>query len=220
MRRTLPKTGHISGEHVSIRAWAFFQDIGQIERNYGREAVQGFIGSAQVRQFFGARDYLTAKLISDMLGKQTLSFDDKLQQSDARRRRHKLVQVMMRGGDPFEAAADFGQADFAASHQSKQARDLLTPDEILALPEDRQILFISGKNVRPILAQRVPYYRRADMAGLYLNNPMRPPADRVTIKTRFGTKDVRVCEGPVPARYAHLPQYQSGRMRWVEGYPI
>ncbi|WP_019962319.1 type IV secretory system conjugative DNA transfer family protein [Woodsholea maritima] len=208
------------GRGDGVRTWAFFQDVGQITRNFGPDAVQSFLGSAQVRQFFGARDYPTAKLISDMLGHQTLHFDDHLQQSDARRRRQKLLQVVMKGEDPFEAATDFGQADFATTYQSQQSRALLNPDEVLALPEDKQILFISGKNLHPVLGERKPYFMRADMAGLYLNNPMHPPADSVRIKTRFGHKTLKVCEGPVSQDYAHLPQYQTGRMRWAEGYPV
>ncbi len=208
------------GRGDGVRAWAFFQDTGQIERNYGREALQEFMGSAQLRQFFGVRDYQTARLVSDMLGQTTQDYDDTLQQSNARWRRRQIVQSVMQGADPFEAATSYGQADYAAQHRSRQARALLNPDEVLALPEDRQILFISGKSIGPVLGERMAYYLRRDMAGSFLNNPMHPPPGVVTVRTRMGSKSLRICEGPVNPRYAHYPQYQSGLMRWVEGYPL
>jgi type IV secretion system protein VirD4 len=48
------------GRGAGVRAWAIFQDVGQIIRNYGQPALSGFLGSAQMRQFFGARDIETA----------------------------------------------------------------------------------------------------------------------------------------------------------------
>ena len=37
------------------------------------------------------------------------------------------------------------------------ARALMTPDEILAMPEDRQILFISGRGLKPIQIGPKPF---------------------------------------------------------------
>ncbi len=63
------------GRGAGIRAWAIFQDIGQITRNFEAAAVQGFLGSAQMRQFFGVRDFETAQLISNMLGTESLEYE-------------------------------------------------------------------------------------------------------------------------------------------------
>ena len=202
------------------RVWAFFQDIGQIERNYGRAAVQTFVGSAQVRQFFGIRDYDTARLISDMIGQGTLEYDDELRQQDARRRRAQLVREVMTGGDPFVAAADLRYQNFAATHVTKQARSVFSPDEILNLPEDKQILFVSGKSVPPILAERRRYFERQDLAGTYVGNPYHPPVDRVQVATRFGRKELPVLECQPPAKIADFPQLAGRPMRYVKGYPF
>ena len=146
------------GRGAGVRAWAIFQDIGQIIRNFGAPALQGFLGSAQMRQFFGVRDYQTAQLISDMLGMQTLSYDDALRQREAQRQRRQVLEQVWNGADPFEAAFEFAHHSRNAKERTKQARRLMTPDEILAMPEDRQILFISGKNLPPVYGWKYPYY--------------------------------------------------------------
>lgn len=202
------------------RVWAFFQDIGQIERNYGRAAIQTFIGSAQVRQFFGIRDYDTARLISDMIGQGTLEYDDELRQEDARRRRAQLIREVMTGGDPFAAAADLRYQSFASTHATKQARQVFSPDEILNLPEDKQILFVSGKSLPPILAERRRYFERQDLAGTYVGNPYHPPVDHVQVATRFGRKELPVLECQPPAKIADFPQLAGRPMRYVTGYPF
>ena len=52
------------GRGAGVRAWALFQDAGQITRNSGPTGLQGFMGSAALRQFFGVRDYQTAQMVS------------------------------------------------------------------------------------------------------------------------------------------------------------
>ncbi len=206
------------GSGAGIRAWAIFQDAGQIIRNFDAQALQSFLGSAQLRQFFGVRDYQTAQLISDMLGTETLSYDNTLQQEQARRKKLEAVQKFISGGDPFSSAFDVSHFDQSSKIKTKQARKLKTPDEILSLPEDQQILFISGKNLKPILANKYPYYTRSEMAGLYLPNPYHPPSDKVQIAGRFGNRWIRVITEAVPYQFSTFPQYSSGYWSYVEGY--
>jgi len=206
------------GRGAGVRSWAVFQDAGQIVRNFGGPALQGFLGSAQTRQFFGVRDYQTAQLISNMLGMETLEYDDVLRQDMAKRDKCNAAMRMISSDDSFGAAFDYAHYKRAEQTRTKQSRQLMTPEEILSMPEDRQILFISGKNLKPIYAHKYPYYQRREMAGLYLPNPYHPPADKVRIMTRFGEKWARVITCGVPQRYALYPQYQSGRMSYVEGF--
>ncbi|MEM6463201.1 MAG: type IV secretory system conjugative DNA transfer family protein [Pseudomonadota bacterium] len=206
------------GRGAGIRTWAIFQDVGQIVRHYGRPALQSFLGSAQTRQFFGVRDYETARLVSDMLGTETLEYDDPWRQGDARHRKQAAALNLVMGDDPFSAGAEYAHYARASENRDKQARPLMTPDEVLAMPEDRQILFISGKNLKPVYAWKYPYFERHEMAGRYLPNPWHPPSDRVRIKTRFGSKWVRVVTEAVPSSHAHYPQYQDGTYSYVEGF--
>ena len=206
------------GRGAGIRAWAIFQDAGQIVRNFGSSALQSFLGSAQTRQFFGVRDYQTAQLISNMLGNETLEYDNTLAQANARRSKRDAAMRMLSSDDPFGAAYDYAHYAQAENTRTKQSRSLMSAEEILSMPEDRQILFISGKNLKPIYGHKYPYYMRREMAGRYLPNPYHPPMDKVQIKTRFGSKWARVIICDVPAKYALYPQYASGRMSYVEGF--
>lgn len=206
------------GRGIGIRPWTFWQDVGQIVSNFGPTGMQTFLGSSQMRQFFGVRDYQTARLISDMLGTETLDYDDTRLQEEARRRKVQAIQQLMDGDDTFKALLDAAHYGRAEQMRSKQARRLKTEDEILALPEDRQILFISGRNLPPVLANKVPYYERREMAGLYLPNPYHPPADKVRIATRWGSREARVIREAVPGKFASFAQYRGGTWAYVEGY--
>lgn len=207
------------GRGAGLRSWAIFQDIGQIVRNFGQPALQGFLGSAQMRQFFGVRDYETAQLVSNMLGSETLEYDDPIQQEEAARRKQDIVRGIFFGEtDPLDAARDYAHYKRQSGYRTKQHRLLMTPDEVLAMPEDRQVLFISGKNLKPVYAAKYPYFSRPEMAGYYLPNPYHPPVDRVAIATRRGTEWRRVMTEPVPGKLASFPQYQSGTWPYVEGF--
>ena len=47
----------------------------------------------------------------------------------------------------------------------------MTPDEITALPENRQLVFVSGLNCPPVLAERKPYWSCREMRGTFDPNP-------------------------------------------------
>ena len=53
---------------------------------------------------------------------------------------------------------------------SEKGRRLLTPDEVLRLPMDEQLLFVRGRH--PIRARKLDYLRDGEFAGLYGVNPM------------------------------------------------
>ncbi|HBA44253.1 MAG TPA: hypothetical protein DCZ07_14885 [Alphaproteobacteria bacterium] len=207
------------GRGAGVRAWAVFQDTGQISRNYGAPALQGFLGSAQMRQFFGVRDYQTARLVSDMLGTETLEYDDERLQDEARRQKRDAIRKMFTGDeDPFDAAREYGHYKRAEERRTKQSRPLMTPDEIMDMPEDRQILFISGKNLKPVYAAKYPYFLRRDMAGRFLPNPYHPPIDKVKVKAWIGTRTLKVVRERVPERFVSFPQYKENMWSYVKGY--
>ena len=207
------------GRGAGLRPWAIFQDIGQIVRNFGQPALQGFLGSAQMRQFFGVRDYETAQLVSNMLGSETLYYDDVLRQEDVMRRKESIVRDVLLGNvDPIDAARDYKHHKRQAGYRAVQQRLLMTPDEVLSMPENRQVLFISGKDLKPVYAAKYPYFSRPEMAGYYLPNPYHPPVDRVAVATSRGTEWRRVISESVPDKLAGFPQYQSGTWSYVEGF--
>ncbi len=206
------------GRGAGVRAFALFQDIGQIKRNFGPEGVQGFLGSAQTRLFFGIRDLETARMVSDMLGYETLEYDDTLQQSNARREKRKALSRIMNGEDLFEAAYEYTHYARAENYRSKQTRKLRTPEEILSMDEDKMIVFMSGKNLKPMELDKRPYYEERSMAGYYLPNPYHPPLDKVRLRTVFGMRWRNIIKEPVPEAFHHLPQYSEGFWCYVQGF--
>ncbi|MEO9579545.1 MAG: type IV secretory system conjugative DNA transfer family protein [Marinomonas sp.] len=206
------------GRGAGVRAWALFQDAGQITRNFGPTGLQGFMGSAALRQFFGVRDYQTAQLVSSMLGQETLEYDDTLRQSQARKAKRHAAMSMLSGSDPFAAAQNYQHHFFEETHRTKQARSLMTLDEILAMLEDRMIAFVSGKSLGPILGHKYPYYTRREFAGRFLPNPFHPPLDRVSTPRRWGRGTAKVITEAVPKKFSHFPQYDAGLWSYVQGY--
>lgn len=206
------------GRGAGVQVWALFQDVGQIVRNFGAPALQGFMGSSALRQFFGVRDYQTAQMVSSMLGTETLEYDDSLRQADAKRQKMNAAMSIMNGSDPFSAYADMKYHAYGEEHRTKQARALMMPEEILSMPEDRQLLFISGKNLKPIFAEKHPYYERSDFAGRFLPNPFHPPHDSVSIPSRWGRRRARVIVERVPQQFSDYPQYSNGMWSYVEGF--
>lgn len=203
-----------------VRTWAFFQSIGQIEEHYGRTGAQAFMESAQLRQFFGVGHPDTARVVSDMLGVQTVFYDDPLYQTA---HQQQALGFLLNGDSSpqviLTAAAHLQQSTL----QSAAQRPLMLPDEILRLGLNQQICFVNGKTpaLKPILGWRWPYYLRHDLAGAYLPNPDRPPYDRVEVAKRSGkSQQWRVWTHEVLPHLAGLPQFQQGMMSYAAKAPL
>lgn len=208
------------GRGAGIKTISVFQDIGQIEKNFGREGLTTFIGSAQVRQLIGTRDPMTARILSEMLGNATIEYVDEVRKERAMQSARKAVfSAMMSGDDPFSAMLEARQLRAQTEVGERMARPLASLDEILNMGEGEQLLFISGVNCPAIKAQRRPYWQLREAAGHFMPNPYHPPMDRVQVMGRFGMQTRRViCEG-APDHIAALPQHRrTGTWRYIEGF--
>src|SRR3546814_7933755 len=87
-----------------IQLWPNLQDVHQLRALYGRRAGT-FLSNAGVLQIFGANDHYSAKLVSDLLGQETVVFES-----------------MSRAIDAEETGISFGSQHVG--------RPLLTPDEV------------------------------------------------------------------------------------------
>ena len=86
------------------------------------------------------------------------------------------------------------------------------------MPEDRQILMISGKDLDPVFAQKRAYFEQPDMAGQFMPNPMHPPANKVSVPGLIGKRWRNVITEEVPPHLAHYPQYKDGKISYIRGY--
>lgn len=196
------------GAGLGIRPYAVFQSTKQMKA-LGPDAENIILSSAALRQFFGVRDLETATTLSRMLGTETLSYEDEMRSEQARHAQQKAMQTIIDGGDPLDAALSYDHASRQGGLSAKRGRSLMTPDEILNMPKDKQLLYVDGLP-HPICADRRPYYEQRFMAGRYHPNPYYPPADRVRVKTLFGHGWKKVVREPVPGEFAHYPQYHDG----------
>jgi len=125
-----------------VQLWPILQDIHQLRATYGRKAGT-FLSNAGVLQVFGVNDHESAKLISDLLGQETVIF-----------------QTMSYALD----AEESGQTGITLGGQHI-ARALMTPDEVRNLPQNLQLLFLAGQ--RPIVAGKLAYYADPEFEGAF-----------------------------------------------------
>lgn len=213
------KTAFTYGRGSGLITWAIFQDLGQIEANFGRSGIQTFLGSAAMRQFFGVRDHMTANVVSQMAGYETLEYDDEGRQAQAEHQMMQNIHAIMDGADPFENARAFDYHRQSSQRRSKIRRALIDPAEVMAMREDEAITFIAGKNLPPVHHNKYPYFERLK-AGQFYPNSNHPPIDRIRVKSMFGHKTLSVRRVSVPSKYAHFPQYACGYALQIEGQPI
>jgi type IV secretion system protein VirD4 len=124
-----------------VQLWPILQDIHQLRATYGPRAGT-FLSNAGVLQIFGVNDHDSARLVSDLLGQETMVFETTSRDPNAGW-----------GGD---------RLTFSEHHTG---RALLTPDEVRNMAQSKQLLFLAGQ--RPILARKLRYYTDAEFARLF-----------------------------------------------------
>jgi len=200
-------------------AWTFWQNLSQIERNLGREAISIILGSSQYRQFFGIRDIETARYISGMLGSTAFYFNNEVNQAHARNGQMRAIRSILEGHDPLFAAYEAQMYANNSVHQETIKRVLREPDELLRLPSYEQIIFVSEDDqcLYPVLLNKNPYYEKPFMAGKFLPNSSHPPTDKIQLQGRFGKKWARVLEADPPRDKRDWPQFKNG-FKYIERY--
>lgn len=111
-----------------LRSLIIIQNLSQLYSIYGKDT--SIISNCAVRVFYTPNDDNTPKVISNMLGKETITVTSKSETNN-----------LLKKNTSWQSAA----------------RDLMTVDEVLNLPESQEIVFINGK--RPILAKKLLYYK-------------------------------------------------------------
>jgi len=120
-----------------LQLWPILQDMSQLRDLYG-ERANTFIANAGVQQVFGVNDFETAKWLSQMIGQETTGF-----QTDS-----------------------FKPGDNPSFSNNLTGRDLLTPDEIMQMPPNVQLLRVQGQP--SALAQKLRYYADPEFKGLFV----------------------------------------------------
>ena len=130
MDEVLNKLPYIAGYNIKM---AFIvQDLKSIDEIYGETARHSLLGNCGLQLILGANDQATAEYASRSLGKRTIRY-----QSETR--------TIERLGLPRRTRVE-----------QIRERDLMMPQEVRQMPEDRAILLVEGQ--KPILAGKLRYH--------------------------------------------------------------
>ena len=119
-----------------LQLWPILQDMSQLKDLYGARA-NTFVANAGVLQTFGVNDYETAKWLSQSIGQETTAY----------------------------RTESYRPGDTTSTSVNVTGRALLTPDEIMQIPADMQLLRIQGQP--PVAARKIRFYADREFDGLY-----------------------------------------------------
>ena len=136
-----------------IRAFLIAQSLNQIEKAYGDH--NSLLDNCHVRVAFATNDERTARRISDALGTAT---EQRAMRNYAG---HRLAPWL---------------AHVMVSRQ-ETARQLLTPGEVMQLPQDDELVLVSG--MAPIRAQKLRYFRDRNFTTRVTPAPLLAEGDYV-----------------------------------------
>lgn len=169
----LPETLTALGGY-GIRCMIVVQELKEIARVYGQEALETILSQTDVKQFFGVASDSTAQLVSRMLGDQLVP------------------------SESFGLGSQFGQAPEYSL--GRIAKPLLSPEQVRRLPDDEQIIFV--RNLRPIRARKVGYQEVSPWREQVLANPLQG-GKRFLGKRKMVIRGVRArgtCAGGWPVK--------------------
>ena len=119
-----------------LQLWPILQDMSQLNDLYGKRAGT-FVANAGVQQVFGVNDLETAQWLSKMIGQETTGYQTQ----------------------------SYKPGDAPSMTQNVTGRDLLTPDEIMQMPPNLQLLRVQGNPTA--LARKLRYYAAPEFQGLF-----------------------------------------------------
>ncbi|WP_300071796.1 type IV secretory system conjugative DNA transfer family protein [uncultured Ruegeria sp.] len=127
-----------------VRCWMVVQELEEVARAYGREALATILSQTDVKQFFGVASFDTARLVSQLLGEEEIT-----------------TESYGMGATP---------GDMPSLSLGRARSPLLTPDQVRRLPDDEQILFI--RNLPPARAMKAGYHEIEPWRMQVENNPL------------------------------------------------
>jgi type IV secretion system protein VirD4 len=130
-----------------LQLWPILQDLHQLWSVYGERAGT-FLSNAGLIQIFNVGDVETASWVSKSIGGATMAYQT-------------TGASVSKGPGPF-LFQQTTTSTSTADHLTR--RDLLTPDEVMRLDSNLEILLRQGQ--APVAAQKVRYFADPEFAGL------------------------------------------------------
>ncbi len=128
----------------NVRLWFFLQDINQLKANYP-DSWESFLANTEYKSFFGVNDINTAKLVSDMTGIKTVK---------------NLSNTSSSVDNNLDYNLYFKSNNFSIT-VNHTGRALMTPDEVLHMHPDKQIVFT--KSLFPLYLDLPKYHESPEM---------------------------------------------------------
>ncbi|MBS6466603.1 MAG: type IV secretory system conjugative DNA transfer family protein [Clostridium sp.] len=158
------------------------QNLAQVKAKY-KDEWESIPGNCDVVIYLGGKEPGTHKYISEQLGKQTI-----WKKSNSQSR---------------------GRQGSSSQSQDVLGRELMTPDEVGTLSNDKCIIFVRGRH--PVLDNKYPTfitdeYKHAESLGTYIHTPLPLRDGNVTILS-----DAQISEYEAAAR-KHPEQYKITTM--------
>jgi type IV secretion system protein VirD4 len=151
----LLETARDAGRGLGVTLWSIVQDLGQLEKHYGKEGLRGWMESSQIKTYFGVGDVETAEMLSKAMDESTIEIETSGRSKGS-------------GGKATEL---FGTANVSENVNSQLlGRRLMTPGEIMNMRvdengvPDEQLLFLRGR--APLRCGMAKWYRRPEWAAL------------------------------------------------------
>ncbi|MED1205598.1 VirD4-like conjugal transfer protein, CD1115 family [Heyndrickxia acidicola] len=126
---------------LGIEVTIVLQDTSQLEKVYGKELSKEIINNCDIRLLLKANEFETAKYFSQLAGKTTV------------RVKNRSNSKSTKSSSKNESINYIG-------------RDLITPDEIMRLKKDEELLFLSGQypmKVNKAWVNTFPYFKKMMM---------------------------------------------------------
>ncbi len=151
------------------------QSLDQLEALY-KDSYENILGNCDTQLLLGTNSQKTAEYFSKSLGQTTIKIEQKSINKDKDEAKKQGVSISTQ----------------------RQARDLMTVDEIRRLDNNKEIVMVRG--LKPILAEKAWYYKY---------HPKREIIESLKIES---IKDMPIPE-PVPYSYFDVQQYLADRKR-------
>lgn len=177
----------------NLRLLSVVQSIAQLESVYGRADARTFLTNHAMQILYAPREQKDANDYSEMLG----TFTDQSRSVS-------------------RSSAMFGGRGGSSESMSEQRRPLLLPQELKELGRDKEIIVL--ENTKPILADRICYWRDPAFASRVSTAPSVPSMDlaRFTAQVERRVREVGSDEiDPECVGLLHLPaEYLEVLQTW------
>ena len=136
-----------------VRFWFFVQDVSQLQLHY-KDSWRTFFANTGTQCFFGVSDIATANLVSEMAGMTTVQHTTQTDGISGQTTLEDCPQYQ----PPQRLPPNYwnNSSTFVSTY-----RMLITPDEVMRMNENEQIVFMKG--LKPILCDRPNYYEFGDL---------------------------------------------------------